>query len=216
MSYAKNPNATNYKVARWKSLTEDEEKEIIEKYLNEDIRVKDIVKEYGLQVNNIPAIMRKNGIPLRKSKGGVPREVKPEKACKTCGVVYPLDKFAKSDKTADGTKAHCLPCWRIYHRLNCIKQQTGKTMTYDEYKAMEESCDNKCMICNQPETQINGRTREVQSLAIDHCHDSNKIRGLLCSHCNTTLGKFNDDIAELKRFKETVDNMITYLEKHTK
>ena len=32
---------------------------------------------------------------------------------------------------------------------------------------------------------------------LDHCHDSKKIRGILCGHCNTGLGAFKDDISRL-------------------
>ena len=35
-------------------------------------------------------------------------------------------------------------------------------------------------------------------LVIDHCHQSKKIRGLLCHSCNTGLGQFGDDISTLK------------------
>lgn len=42
-----------------------------------------------------------------------------------------------------------------------------------------------CAICK--EKPKNGR------LAIDHLHGTDKVRGLLCSPCNTALGLFKDD-----------------------
>jgi hypothetical protein len=48
-----------------------------------------------------------------------------------------------------------------------------------------------CAICKQPETATrNGR---IKALAVDHCHETGKIRSLLCVQCNTGLGKFKDD-----------------------
>ena len=34
---------------------------------------------------------------------------------------------------------------------------------------------------------------------IDHCHDTNEVRGILCSGCNTGLGHLGDNIAGLQR-----------------
>lgn len=41
-------------------------------------------------------------------------------------------------------------------------------------------------------------------MPIDHCHKTGKIRGILCSRCNTALGGFNDDI-------KLLDKAINYL-----
>ena len=37
-----------------------------------------------------------------------------------------------------------------------------------------------------------------KAINIDHCHDSGKIRGLLCHQCNSGLGMFKDNINNLK------------------
>lgn len=47
-----------------------------------------------------------------------------------------------------------------------------------------------CAICRELEPgHLNGKRK---SLAVDHCHKTNKIRGLLCWPCNSALGKFKD------------------------
>lgn len=59
---------------------------------------------------------------------------------------------------------------------------------------------NKCKICETHESEFDKR------LAVDHCHKTGKVRGLLCSSCNTSLGKFKDDPEILRR-------AINYLER---
>jgi len=44
---------------------------------------------------------------------------------------------------------------------------------------------------------------------IDHCHDTNQIRGVLCWNCNSAIGKLGDTY-------EGVLNALHYLEKHKK
>jgi len=36
-------------------------------------------------------------------------------------------------------------------------------------------------------------------LAVDHCHATDEVRGLLCSNCNTGLGKLGDTVEGLQR-----------------
>ena len=60
-------------------------------------------------------------------------------------------------------------------------------ITVEEYDRMYKSCGGRCEICGRAEEDaVKGR------LHVDHCHDTGVVRGLLCSHCNTALGKFQD------------------------
>lgn len=52
--------------------------------------------------------------------------------------------------------------------------------------------DGKCCICNKLES-------EVKYFCLDHCHKSNRIRGLLCNFCNAGLGQFKDSSVLLLR-----------------
>jgi len=64
---------------------------------------------------------------------------------------------------------------------------------------MLELQNGVCAICGQVESDVNHKTQEVRGMAVDHCHDSGKIRGLLCRSCNTLLGNAKDNIDILKR-----------------
>jgi hypothetical protein len=51
--------------------------------------------------------------------------------------------------------------------------------------------DHRCAICRKPET-AKDKSGNVRKLAIDHCHEVEMTRGLLCSKCNLALGLFQD------------------------
>src|ERR1043166_3001276 len=67
----------------------------------------------------------------------------------------------------------------------------------DEYAAMFDAQAGLCAICHQPETRrCRGRLTE---LAVDHCHSTGVVRGLLCRRCNSGIGYFRDDPDTLRR-----------------
>jgi len=51
-----------------------------------------------------------------------------------------------------------------------------------------------CAICKKPETAVDKRTKTVRDLSVDHCHETHKVRGLLCQNHNTALGLFKHDV----------------------
>lgn len=69
------------------------------------------------------------------------------------------------------------------HRASKRKSRYG--ITDQTYTAMlaEQGC--VCAICGERQVE--------QVLVVDHCHDSSKVRGLLCRNCNSALGMFKDD-----------------------
>jgi hypothetical protein len=68
--------------------------------------------------------------------------------------------------------------------------QTKFKITLVEYSRMLDQQEGKCQICGTPPGG--------KSLAVDHCHSTGAIRGLLCSKCNTGLGMFKDKQGLLK------------------
>lgn len=72
--------------------------------------------------------------------------------------------------------------WKRSHpkeRLGYRLKQYG--ITVDEYDKMILKQNSKCSICQ--ETLLRDR-----STVVDHCHDSGKVRGILCSNCNCAIG----------------------------
>lgn len=66
----------------------------------------------------------------------------------------------------------------------------------DEVEDLLAAQDYKCAICRRPEDAGGGW---IARLHVDHSHATGKVRGLLCMHCNTAIGKFGDDPEVLKR-----------------
>jgi len=64
----------------------------------------------------------------------------------------------------------------------------------EDYRRMVEKQDGRCAICGRTAIQASLKRKR---LAIDHCHKSGKIRGLLCISCNSGLGHFGDDLSLL-------------------
>jgi hypothetical protein len=61
-------------------------------------------------------------------------------------------------------------------------------LSYEDFLSLKEKQNNLCAICNNPEHVSN------RDLAVDHCHTTGKIRGLLCTNCNKLLGHAKDNI----------------------
>lgn len=64
-------------------------------------------------------------------------------------------------------------------------------ITLIDYNRMSDKAGFSCEICKGGiEDPTTGRR---ETLAVDHCHKQDKIRGILCRHCNTALGLMRDD-----------------------
>ena len=111
-----------------------------------------------------------------------------KKPCGNCGISFrPLSNGAKfcsiecrdvAYKSTKQTKA----------RVRRLKKYS---LTQQDYEYLLIKYDNTCAICHQPEKKmINGKLRR---LAVDHCHTSGVVRGLLCFQCNVGLSNFNDN-----------------------
>lgn len=57
-----------------------------------------------------------------------------------------------------------------------------------EYNKLLKNQNFKCAGCGRHKNEFN------KALAVDHCHKTGRIRGLLCQNCNTSLGLVKDKI----------------------
>ena len=140
------------------------------------------------------------------------------KTCSSCKEEKEISFFSKHRGNKDGLRYSCKQCdavsrkkywdsragkevsnkWRgsdkgrESRRNTKLKARYG--ITLDDYYEMYESVDGSCEICKN----------EFDVLAVDHCHESGKVRGLLCKPCNTALGLMKDS-------QETLFNSQVYL-----
>ena len=134
------------------------------------------------------------------------------KQCRSCGVEKPLETFTKTRQRKDGYGSYCKSCANErarfqyeqkrqdpeWYRLQQEKERDRHLrrtfgITSQEYDQMLHLQGGKCAICHTTEC------KSGYALAVDHCHTTGQIRGLLCRDCNTSLGKFNDDITILRQ-----------------
>lgn len=80
------------------------------------------------------------------------------------------------------------------------------SITYEQYLELLDKQNSKCAICGCNPFEKRWTSKKLP-FAVDHCHDTKKIRGLLCDNCNVMLGHAMND-------KNILINSIKYLEKN--
>ena len=86
------------------------------------------------------------------------------------------------------------------HRWEITFKSRAKTfnLTPEQARGMLEDQGGCCAICLN-EIFFDRKVERKKRACIDHCHETLKVRGILCPTCNSSLGKLNDDIETLKR-----------------
>lgn len=78
-------------------------------------------------------------------------------------------------------------------------------ITLEDYQRMWDEQLGLCAICGQPEKAVAHQTKKPRRLAVDHCHKTNKVRGLLCYNCNHGMGEMGDDPDRLRAAAEYLE-----------
>lgn len=73
-------------------------------------------------------------------------------------------------------------------------------ITLEQYNKMYTNQNGCCAICGEHQDSFS------KALAVDHCHSTKEVRGLLCTNCNTALGSFKDNVSLLFKAVEYLIN----------
>lgn len=115
--------------------------------------------------------------------------------CKSCDKER-SSKFRKNFKAA-GRSRYDIPSYQAYYRNFQLEHNYGINLAI--YNDMLKAQDNKCAGCKKSASNFS------KALAVDHCHKTNKIRGLLCNRCNLLLGKSYDNPEILRRLADYLE-----------
>jgi len=101
-----------------------------------------------------------------------------------CSICGPTNVYTRM-RTRDGHRyptAECSAMSQVRAKKSTLWVKYG--VTIEQYQTMLEAQDGRCAIC---------RRESEKPLCVDHNHETGKVRGLLCWHCNIALGKLQDD-----------------------
>ncbi len=113
-----------------------------------------------------------------------------DKKCSGCKKIKELNEFHKHKGRKGGVTDYCKNC----RNSRIISKRYN--LTELELKALFEKHESKCVICGVHKQNVN------KGLAVDHCHKTGKIRGILCGNCNNGIGRFKDSIELLIKATE--------------
>ena len=125
---------------------------------------------------------------------------KPKSWCKSCDETYSKSwKKSNKDKVANWN-ATAAKNWRAanpdkYKGTNLKRYWPGLSglESLQEYNKLLQLQNNKCSICLKDQSELSS------ALCVDHCHSTNKVRGLLCDKCNQAIGLLDDNSLTLLR-----------------
>jgi len=136
------------------------------------------------------------GIEGRDTAGHIYYKIK----CADCGEIHIRNsKHLKQGIKSQDCKFYKPPNWSGLERHdNIMRKQYG--ISVDEFNELLRLQNNCCAICNKHISAVRRR------MNIDHDHNTGKVRGILCTGCNTGLGHLGDNIEGLEKAIEYLTN----------
>lgn len=139
------------------------------------------------------------------------------KKCTKCGIQKPLSEFRKKIDGKFNVGAQCKFCINLAQSNTLVKkpkrtEEERKNLyksrafnrkygiSKEDFYVLRSKQNNKCAIC---ENELENDKKSH----MDHCHDTGKLRGVLCTTCNVGLGMFKDSLPIIK-------SAVKYLKKY--
>jgi hypothetical protein len=121
------------------------------------------------------------------------------KQCPVCDKHRARDEFARNASRPDGLQYACRNCVSAARkprqrsegsarRQHAYRRVWKYGITPCELTVMRVRQMDACAICHEV----------CDDMQIDHCHETGKVRGLLCGACNRGLGQFKDDVERMR------------------
>jgi len=109
------------------------------------------------------------------------------KRCSKCKETKAVSEFGARSARANrtGLCSWCFDCWRDNH----LRRVFGISLR--DMKSMIESQGGTCAVTGC------GTVVDASS-PVDHCHESGQVRGILCTPCNTSLGRLGESVRRIE------------------
>jgi len=104
------------------------------------------------------------------------------KICRRCGKRRPLKVLKVDRKARGGRDALCRKCDAEDSRK---RRRRAYGLSKGGFREMVVAQAGRCAICRK-------KCRVNRELSVDHDHETGRVRGLLCSHCNSGIGLLGD------------------------
>jgi len=124
------------------------------------------------------------------------RQTKDKRVCRPCQRILRDTDKRRAWKRA-WHKAH-----PEYARKKGLKQYN---LTLEQYEELFNAQGRRCAACGTDKSF----SRRTSTFPVDHDHETNEVRGILCMNCNRALGLLKDSIPVL-------EGMLAYLKKYEK